>query len=254
MRRHATLYVWAAAGLACATMGGCHHPNLWDLAKDFVGERPGALSDRAFMHTSADQRREGIVEMSHRWWGMDPTPLRGYALIASAPGESPTVRCVALRALARAGPDAAPHVDDIVAALSARSHHVRWDAALALDSVVDDKAVRSLASRSGWDPERRRGEPSPDVRMSCVRALRHYRRTDVVAVLAGALESDRDYVVRREAHESLVELVGVDRGWDGRHWQADTEKLLPLPRQKSWWNLFGLPEGDGDGVEIPPNP
>lgn len=230
----------------CAAVGGCAHPNLWDLAKDYVGERPTQLSNRAFLHASADQRREGIVEMSHRWWGMDATPVRGYALIAGSASESPTVRCVALRALAQAGPDAAPYVDQIVAALSARSPHVRWDAALALDSIVTDKAVMPLAARTGWDPDRRRGDPAPDVRMACARALRHYRRTDVVAVLAVTLESDRDYAVRREAHASLVYLVGVDRGWNQPDWRGDTEKLPPLPPRRSWWNVFGFPEGGGD--------
>ncbi len=247
MKRYATKVLWVVASCACAVVSGCGHPNLWDWAKDYVGERPKALSDRAFLHTSADQRREGIVEMSHRWWGMDETPVRGYALIAGASNESPTVRCVALRALARAGDDAVPYADQIVAALSARSAHVRWDAALALDSVVTDKALVALASRTGWDPERRRGDPSPDVRLACARALRRHRRTDVVAVLATTLDRDRDYAVRREAHASLVHLVGVDRGWNESDWQADTETLPPLPPRRSWWNVLGFDEGGDAG-------
>jgi len=256
MRRYATTFSALAGLIACVTAGGCGHPNPWDFAKDYVGTRPVALGYLAFPEApglvNADVQREAILEMSHRWWGTRPAPVLGYSLIAEAGGEAPTARSAALRALARAGDEAVVHVDRIVRALNARPVHVRWDAALALDSVVDDEAVdgaadNGLLAHVKWDRVKRRGERSPDVRAACARALRHYRRTDVVAALADVLENDHDLLVCWHAHDSLVELVGVDRGWTQSDWRGDAEKLPPLPEPgKRWWEyVLGLFDSDG---------
>ncbi|MBL7134623.1 MAG: HEAT repeat domain-containing protein, partial [Phycisphaerae bacterium] len=102
------------------------------------------------------------------------------------------------------------------------------------------------------DPGNRKSERSPDVRAACARALRHYRRTDVVAVLAEAVEDEKeDLLVRWHAHDSLVEIVGVDRGWARSDWEGDTKKLPPLPQpEKRWWeHILGLFARDGDNDE-----
>lgn len=240
MIRHVTGHLLLTAALACAAACGCWHPNPVDLVAD-IYDPPKALLNRAFLDDSADVRREGIVEMSHRWWGLGAKALKGYARIARAGVEAPTVRGAALRAMAQAGDDAKPHVKEVLAALADRkSTHVRWDAAVALDSIPDDQAVKPLTVHVKWDSERRSGEPSPDVRTACARALRHYRKTEVVAALAVVLEDDEDYAVRREAHESLVRIVGVDRGWNTRDWQADAKTLPALPPRKPWWDPLGL--------------
>ena len=254
MTRHATFIPLLAGLIACVTAGGCGHPNLNDFAKDYLGTRPVALGYLAFPEVrgmvSADAQREAIIEMSYRWWGADEAPVRGYSLVAQGGDQPPIARSAALRALARAGDKAVVHVERIIRSLDASSAHVRWDAAVALDSVVDEKAIPAIASHVTWDRRTRAGESSPDVRSACARALGNYRRTDVVAILAGVLENDDDLVVRWRAHDSLVELVGVDRGWTRRHWQSDTVELPPVAAaEKSWWDHvceFFANDGGGD--------
>lgn len=257
MIRSTTAYLGVTAALACVAMSGCGHPNILDLMAE-IYDPIGAVADRAVLSPNPDVRREGIVELSHRWGGHLPKRMNWYARMAAAQSEEPTVRSVALRALAQAGPDAKPHIGAIVLALDDGRLRddkgrplvpeqwrdvrvdVRWDAAVALDSVPADEALPGLSMHVKWDRQRQEGEPSPDVRVACARALRHYRTTDVVAKLAEVLDEDEDYAVRREAHESLVELVGIDRGWDGKDWHADTKKLPPPRPKKPWWDLFGL--------------
>ncbi len=247
MTRKATMCSWLAAAIGCAVLGGCGHPSLVGLAKGIFYESNATLGWRAFEAEHADQRREAVIELSYRWNGLGPAALRAYARIAKTTIEEPTVRCAALRALGLADADAQPHVDDILSALAERhSRHVRWDAAVALNSIPADKAVEDLKKRVLWDPKDPEAERSPDVRLSCARALRNYRRTDVVAVLAQALEDDEDYAVRHEAHETLVVLVGIDRGWDRADWEPDTRKLPPPRPTRAWWDPLGLFTGGGD--------
>ena len=61
------------------------------------------------------------------------------------------------------------------------------------------------------------------------------------------MENDEDYAVRREAHESLVELVGIDRGWNRADWQEDMKKRPPHRPARAWWDPLGLFTGGDDG-------
>jgi len=279
MTRRTTPYLGLAAALACAALSGCGKMTVVDIAADLAPGSRSRLATQLFDGRTADARRDAVLIMSfRRWWGLEPTALRAYALIARTASEEPTVRSVALRALGRAGTDAMPHADEILSALGDRiSPHVRWDAAIALDEVRtggdrpflskiilamttkpreapstealdaqrdewSDKVVPHLMAHLKWGRDRRTGEPSLDVRVACARALRIYRRTEVVVVLAAAMENDEDYAVRREAHESLVELVGYDRGWAQSDWEDDMVKLPSSPSGagKRWWDPLGL--------------
>ena len=266
--------------LACMAMTGCRDMKMVaNMAEDLVSSRQQVslrwqgVMNRVFKDESADVRRETVLIMSYeRWWGLShPPALKAYAVIAGNANEEPTVRCAALRTLGRAGSNAIPYIDNILKALDDKgSHHVRWDAAVALNEIrkrenawsvqatiaslggvstaVSDaariawpyKVVQPLLGRLEWDRTTRKGESSPDVRVACAEALAADRRTDVVRKLAEVMESDSDYAVRREAHESLVKIVGCDRGWDPSKWKGDTVSL-PAPRaRRPWWDLPGL--------------
>jgi len=291
MTRQSMRYIAVTVVCGCLAVSGCGHPNAFDLAADFVAESQPELATLAFFAPSADVRRESMVTMSYRWWGMRPTVLKGYALAASNSKEEPTVRCVALRALAQAGPGAEPHIEEILKALDAKSRHVRWDAAVALDEIWVDthrsRLARLMSTLSGgysdaqrreqaaamnetwgkkvivrlvahlrWDPDTNKGDPSIDVRTACAEALRSHRLTDVIAVLADVLDKDDDHAVRRQAHASLVELVGVDRGWNRADWQGDTVVLAPIEPKKAWWDPLGVFTGksESDAHEDDPWP
>lgn len=280
MTQRTTTCLGLLAAFACVAVSGCGEITIVGLVHDLVPGSRGKLAAQSLAAPTADARREAVITMSlERWWGLKPPALKAYAVIARTKSEEPTVRCVALRALGRAGADAMPHADDILSALGDRnSPHVRWDAAIALhgirtgsdepllariisamttrpskappkkDAAVvagewSEKVVPLLMAHLGWDRALLKGEPSLDVRTACARALRNCRRTDVVVVLAAAMENDEDYAVRREAHESLVELVGYDRGWAETDWKKDMVKLPsppPSEAEKQWWDPLGL--------------
>ena len=272
MTQRRTTWLGLPAILACVALTGCGKMTVVDLAEDLLAPSREPLVMQAFDGESADVRREAVLTMSlRRWWGLRPTALKAYALVVRNSREEPTVRCAALRALGRAGGRAAPHIGDILLALAdKRSDHVRWDAAVALRDIWTDgdvwsvqgvvlstnrpskeatialvhawpdMVVRDLSARLKWDRAGGLGESSPDVRLACAEALGRHRRTEVVGALAATVEHDLDYAVRREAHESLVKLVGYDRGWTQSEWEDDAVKL-PAPRpRRAGWDFLGL--------------
>ena len=102
---------------------------------------------------------------------------------------------------------------------------------MALDSVTHERAVEHLSKGA-------LGDPSVDVRAACTKALRRYRTTAVASVLTKAMD-DSDYAVRRQAHESLVEMVGRDLGADPHHWHRITRQMPPpIKPAKPWWRTF----------------
>jgi hypothetical protein len=172
-----------------------------------------------------------MIELSRRSGGMSPQCLRLYAVLANA-DEHPTVRSAAIRILGRAGNEAyRPHV---VAALMDASEHVRWDAAEALNRLAGPDAIEPLQDRA-------RNDPSRDVRMACLRALRHYPRAGVVATARRGLH-DRYYGIRHTAHGTLVAVTGRDLGPEPEAWaQLDPRELFPPPAaERPWWDLLGL--------------
>ena len=230
MRR--TTMAWAVGTvLGALALGGCRAGPI-DLFKEVFGPSREKLAGKAFRDKDADVRREYIVLVSNRYWGLDKNILPGYAAVAADRTEDVSVRGVALRALGRAGKDAAVHTKSILEALNARSENVRWDAAVALDRVHHPVLVEPLSRRATKDR-------SGDVRQACAKALRHYRRTEVAAALVDCME-DRDYGVIRRAHVSLVEMVGQDLGDEAADWETVRTALPPRPKRRPWWDILGL--------------
>ena len=220
----------AAFCLGVFVLGGCAH--FRELKREIVGPSRARLAAHAFLSPDADVRRASILVLLAYPWGLEEPTLRGYALIAGSNDEEPTVRGIALRALGRAGTDAAGYVPQVLDCLKDRSPDVRWDAAVALDTIVDDRAMQPLRDHALEDR-------SVDVRNASARALRNYRKTAAVETLAACLE-DRDYSVGYEARRALVEIAGRDYGPLREDWQPLTKRIPPRPRATPWWDLFGV--------------
>jgi len=225
------------AALACAAAPGCKGGgqgggfSLQSAVRGMFGPSPNELVAMAFDPNDADNRRVGIARLSDRAWGRQEPYLKGYATIART-DPNPLVRSVAVRALGRAGDP--NYVGAVAAALDDRETAVRVDAAAALDSLRGPAAVGPLRRRAVADD-------SEDVRALCCRALRHYRRDDVLATLARCL-ADKTFTVRWQAHASLVELTGRDLGFEAESWadvRADAASR-PAPASRPWWDLMGV--------------
>ena len=93
-----------------------------------------------------------------------------------------------------------------------RSKFVRGEAAKALGNIPEDGAVASLVAALRTDVDR-------DVRIRCVRALRHHRNVAAAKALILAL-ADNCLAVRVTARESLEYMTGQDLGDDPAAWDA----------------------------------
>jgi hypothetical protein len=172
----------------------------------------------------ADKRRMGIMGLSEHPWGLKETVrvtddkgkvhnvevLKVYHLIASMPHEDPTVRCVAVSALGRAGN--AKYIATVLACLEDDNATLRWDSAIALDNVIGPQAIQPLVDHALRDP-------SMDVRSACAKALRHYKQQPVAEALCRIL-NDQEFSVRFQAHASLVEVTGRDMEYDVDAWRT----------------------------------
>jgi hypothetical protein len=210
------------------------------------GPSPKALTRNAFDDTvDPDLRREAVISLSSHDWGLTETYLDGYDVILRAEMRKPreqrdlALMSATIGALGRGrNPKYIP-----ILALSLKlafSSQVRWDSAVALDSVVGDKAIPQLLASLNPDTE-----DSADVRAACCRALRHYRRQNIVDTLVNSLASSEDFTVRYRAHATLVELCGRDYGPDYTDWvgaklatppAAVEVKEKKATKKKSMWN------------------
>jgi hypothetical protein len=205
------------------------------LAWTGCGPPPRQQVDQMFTG-DADQRREAIVGLSGKEWGLKEPYLKGYAALAKSDTD-PSVRSAAVTALGRGGE--AKYLPEIVGALGDPSVAVRWDAARALDRVVGETAVGPLRAHL-------QGDTSLDVRITCAHSLRHYPTTEVVSALIAGL-ADSSFSLNYEAHASLVEMTGQDFGPGLAEWQAAVAagKVKPhpvageSPAQRPWWDWFG---------------
>jgi len=90
-------------------------------------------------------------------------------------------------------------------------------------------------------------DESAHVRAASARALRLYRRGDVVSTLRRCL-IDGEFSVRYEAHASLVAIAYHDLGYDPKAW-AQVERKLPeqVSSSRPWWDWFRVTgRGGGD--------
>jgi len=208
----------------------------------FSRPHPKVLTRYAFDDTvDPDTRRKAVITLSSYEWGLTETYLNGYDVILrsemrkSRDKRDPGLMSATIVALGKGGNP--KYIPILVLALRlALAPQVRWDAAIALDSVIGDAAIPQLCKSSDSGVE-----TSVDVRVACCHALRHYRRQDVVNTLVNRLASSEEFAVRYRAHETLVKLCGRDFGPDYTDWVA--VKLEPPPppvetgkKKKSMWN------------------
>jgi len=222
----------AAAGCKPAVKAprapGGDAPNKGIVQKVF-GPSPTELVRQMFESKDPDLRRSAIEELSKHDWGRRGSYLKAYAILTADPAA--TVRSAAVRALGRSGD--AKYAGEIISALSDSESSVRWDAAVAMDSIFATDAIEPLSVRATSDV-------SPDVRVAAARTLRKYRRADVLETLLRCLD-DPKLVVRLRAVESLTELTGENAGTDARDWRRTLAgKKDPFNRPaesdgKPWW-------------------
>ena len=246
MRMSAKTCLLSAVILSVCGCGGKFEDAIFKV-KGFFGAfsspQPKELARHAFDDTvHPDTRREAVIKLSSYEWGLTETYLNGYDVILRAEMRKPRgqrdlgLMSATIGALGKGGNP--KYIPILVLALKlADSPQVRWDAALALDKVIGDKAIDQL--RRSSDPG---VETSIDVRVACCRAMRHYRRQGVVDTLIARLASDETFAVRYRAHETLVGLCGRDFGPDYTDWVGTRlENLTPVEtekknKKKSMWN------------------
>jgi hypothetical protein len=238
MRRHRAAI--CAAWVAAAGLAGCQQKTglqEW-IQQTFLPPPPTTMVAMAFDPNDPDRRREGINLLSDEDWGLREPYLKGYAELLRSDAD-PSVRGAAARALGKAGDP--NYVKDLAEALERPDEveAVRWDCAVALDSVIGPAAVRPLMAHA-------RHDAAVDVRVNCARALRHYPRQDAARTLVMCL-SDRSFTVRHEARASLVALTGEDHGYAAEKWAAAVDEgIPPTPpdrRKRPWWDWFGVTDG-----------
>jgi hypothetical protein len=175
-------------------------------------------------------------------WAFDPNDLL-------KTDQDPLVRAAAVRALGLAGdPTYAP---DVTRALLDQSVQVRQDGAFALDRVHDANSAMYLRNRALNDVDQ-------DVRANCCRALRHYPDVTTARVLVEAM-ADKEFSVRFQSHQSLVDIAGRDMGYDPEDWRdVVAARTLPPgsapPAEKPWWDWMGVTRQQSGGPAAPAPP
>ena len=195
------------------------------MVRAVLGPSPAELA-KQLGDDDPDLRREAIEKLARKKWGRREPYLKLYA--AFTLDESPTVRSAAVRALGRSG--ATQYAKDVALALKDRESTVRWDAAVALDSLADDGVVGPLSRSAAADS-------ATEVRVAAAAALRHYRRRDVLETLLERLD-DPEFAVRFQAGESLEHLTGEEGGTDPAAWRrilAAKPDPFARPEKKRWW-------------------
>ncbi len=222
----AIMALTAASG--CTIKDGRVHGAKW-LTGLLGGSRNDEIA-QAFDTDDADKRRAGILALSRRRGGLEGAYLKAYALLAEDP--DPLVRSAAISALGRAGD--ATYRPALVAGLADGSAIVRGDAAEALDRMPGDEAVEPLSQHAVDDPD-------TDVRVRCIRALRHYKRHSVLQTLILCIDRQQ-LAQQRAARDVLTEMTGEDFGYDSRLWAqrllAKDDPFAPPPVPSlPWWRV-----------------
>lgn len=236
-----------ALALAALALRGCSNTTTdipW-LKPIFGGASGTELVAMVFDPDDPDKRREGIVGLAKKTWGLREPHLKGFALRLEI-DRDPSVRSAAVRALGMAGDP--KYLSNILTALEDKSPAVRWDAAVALQSVVYGTSAIEPLSRHAVE------DASVDAKVSCIKALGNYRRPEVAATLLKCM-SDPSFIVRYEAHKLLVQMTGRDMGKDPRDWANVDLPHLSAPSGKPWWDWMGVtkkpPEGEPTAASGP---
>jgi hypothetical protein len=157
---------------------------------------------------NADNRREGTVLIANSPFGGVDVYVRAYRdRLIDEP--DPTVRAVAIRALARHGtPD-----DAVLIARELRHENdqVRREAALGLQRLHNPAVVPDLLAAL------RNAEERADVRAAAAEALGQYPQDRVFQGLIGAMDA-RELSVNLAAERSLATITGEALGQDAREW------------------------------------
>jgi len=220
-----------------AALAGCNRGrgfSVRQIMEKFSGPTGKELAADMFDSSDADVRRRALDKIAARKSLRREPYLGACAIMVKDP--DPTVRSAAVRALGIGGD--AKYVPNVAAALSKDPDPVvRWDAAAALDRLPGDPAVAPLIAAA-------RNDETVPVRSTAARALRHYRRKDVLDALLACLD-DPDFAVRFKAAESLAELTALEPGTDADKWrealaQKEDPFAQPEPKRRPWWNMLGL--------------
>lgn len=239
--------ILVAIAAAIPVLAGCENDevkkvnSLQSLIESFYPPDQVTLVGMAFDQRDADRRRQGVEMLSNSSNGFRDEYVRGYKELAKDP--DPGVRAAAVKALGKSGrKDCLP---ELIKAMSDPDDMVRWNAAIGLDRVVGLEAVKPLRQHAIDDT-------MMDVRISCVKALRHYRNNEAFRTLLQCLD-DESFAIRYQAHESLVQMTGTDKGYSPDDWGGIADAVLPKekpqPAKKPWWDWAGVTE-----QETPANP
>ena len=191
-------------------------------------KRAEKLAQDVFHPTDANRRREAIVKISAQSWGKKDPYLEAFALVVrNDPME--LVRAAATDALGNAGEMKYQPV--VIEALNDPADIVRLSAAEALAKLPEDAAMKPLAQAALKDD-------CPKVRLASLKAISLYRHIETVRTSLAAL-GDADFAVRLQARTNLVDLTGIDHGYDTHRWEQVTDfEIVPPPTPKSkWWKL-----------------
>lgn len=224
--------------LAAAMLAGCAQKE-WsadELIRAISGPSRKEIALQALNPDDPDARRRATLEMSDHDWGLEDPYTRIYVL--QTQDESPQVRSAAMTALGRTGDP--NYIGDILEGLNDRDDQVRIDAATALDRVQGLEAIEPLKQHAANDS-------NYHVQCASIRALRHYRRTDVLDSIILLLD-DPQFGVRYHARSVLQEMTGEDCGYDSDCWRATLaekdDMFAPPPEPgKPWWDLLGVTGG-----------
>lgn len=189
------------------------------LAKTIVPTTPSEAARMMVDQYNPDQRREGTLLIATSTFGGVDHYVQLYRFMAEHDTD-PTVRAVAIRALARYG-----SVEDarlIADQLKSDSDQVRWEAAKGLQRIHDPGVVPDILAKLRDDEER------VETRIALADALAQYPQDRVFQGLILALDA-RELSVNQTAERSLERLTGETLGSDARDWlrwynQQDVEQ------------------------------
>lgn len=196
--------------LAAVALGGCDtiSQDFQLISQSFMPPSPREAAEMMVDQYDPDHRREGTVLIANSPFGGVEHYVDLYRFMVETE-QDPTVRAVAVRALAKHGqPDDAPMIAE---QLTHENEQVRWEAAKGLQRLHNPRVVPQLLEVVRNDEEAR------DVRIAAVHALGQYPQDRVFQVLIRALDA-RELAVNATAHQSLMTLTGKDFGDDPRQW------------------------------------